>query len=324
MMLLRSLFQAFFSGNYWRYTVLTSETFNFCLSRIGALWLLLTIARFFLNIPDAQVKTHWSWFAIVIALWTLWERRPLVSVSERLAGRDIELEIKIGDLLTEQGAKVISINTTFDTDVNSGVIAEDSLQGQFTRKFYNSVPAFDLDLDQQLLNHSVREEASSKKRGKKARYPLGTVVQVRPKDQLFYLVAIAEFNDQGVAQSSFDAIKFCLKRLWNYIGESGETEPIVISLMGSGRARLPVTRNEIAREIIYSFVECCASKKCCEKLTLIISPNDYRKHDLNLYDLGKYLHFLCQHIDLDRLQQQQQQLEPNSQDLHTLIKTQVS
>ena len=111
---MKSLLQAFFSGNYWKFTVLTSKTVNFSLSRIGALWLLLTVARFFLDIPDDQVKTHWSCFVAVIAVLTLWERRPVISVSERLVGRDIELEIKVGDLFKEDGAKVISINTTFD------------------------------------------------------------------------------------------------------------------------------------------------------------------------------------------------------------------
>jgi hypothetical protein len=83
----------------------------------------LNVARFFLNIPDDQVKTQWEWFIGVVVLWTLWERRPITSVSERLAGRDIELEIKVGDLFEEEGAKVISINTTFDTDIDGGVIA---------------------------------------------------------------------------------------------------------------------------------------------------------------------------------------------------------
>lgn len=305
MMSFRILFQAFFSGNYWRYIFLTSETLNFCLSRIGTLWLLLTITRFFLNIPDDQVKTHWIWFAVVVALWTFWERRPVLSVSERLAGRDTELEVKVGDIFREKGAKVISLNTTFDTDTDNGVIAENSLQGQFTKNFYSSFQAFDLDLENQLSSHKLCEEVNSKKRGKKRRYDLGTVVQVRPEGDLFYLIAIADLNDQGIAQSSFENIKICLKKFWNYVGECGETEPIVMPLMGSGRARIPVTRNEIAREILYSFVESCASRKCCEKFTLIISPEDYRKYDLDLCEFKRYLHFICQYTDLDRLKQKE-------------------
>lgn len=300
---MKSLLQAFFSGNYWKFTVLTSKTVNFSLSRIGALWLLLTVARFFLDIPDDQVKTHWSCFVAVIAVLTLWERRPVISVSERLVGRDIELEIKVGDLFKEDGAKVISINTTFDTDIDNGLIAESSLQGQFTRKNYDSVQTFDKELEHQLRNLTITEEAYAKKRGKKNRYEIGTVVQVRPKNQLFYLLAIADLNDEGVAYSSFENIQISLRKFWKYVAECGEAEPIVIPLIGSGRARISVKRDVIAREIIHSFVESCASKKCCEKFTLMISSDDYRKHDLNLYELGEYLHYVCQYTNLEKVKQ---------------------
>jgi len=238
-----------------------------------------------------------------VAIWTFWERRPILSVSEKIAGRDIELEVKIGNLFQEKGAKIISLNTIFDTDVDNGIIAEDSLQGQFTRKFYKSVQDFDKDLDAQLSDHHVTEDVHSKKRGKTKRYELGTVIQVRPGGQLFYLVAIANLNDQGVAQSSFDNLKFCLRKTWKYISECGETDPIVIPLTGSGRARLTTKRITIAQEIIRSFVEGCASKKCCEKFTVVISPDDYRKHDLNLYELREFLKFVCKYEDLERLKQ---------------------
>jgi Domain of unknown function (DUF6430) len=301
MMPFGNFFQALFSGNYWRYTVFTSDTLNFVLSRVSILWGLLNIARFFLKIPDHEVETHWELFVGVVAIWTFWERRPILSVSEKLTDRDIELEVKIGNIFKEKGAKIISLNTTFDTDVDNGIIAEDSLQGQFTRKFYNSVQDFDKELNVQILEHSVIEEVNSKKRGKTKRYELGTVIQVRPRGQLFYLVAIADFNEQGVAQSSFDTLKVCLRKTWKYIGQCGETDPIIIPLMGSGRARLTTKRITIAQEIIRSFVEACASKKCCEKFTVIISPDDYRKHDLNLYELGEFLKFICKYEDLDRL-----------------------
>jgi hypothetical protein len=201
-----NLIQAFVSGNYWRYTVLTTDTLNFALSRISILWGLLNIARFFLKIPDYEVETHWGLFVAVIGIQTLWERRPILSVSEKLSGRDIELEIKIGNIFKEKGAKVISLNTTFDTDVDNGIIAEDSLQGQLTRKFYNSVQEFDKEIDVQLFGYPVIEEVNSKKRGKIKRYEMGTVIQAKPRGQLFYLVAIADLNDQGVAETSFSAI----------------------------------------------------------------------------------------------------------------------
>ena len=42
-------------------------------------------------------------------------------------------------------------------------------------------------------------------------------------------------------------------------------------------------------EIITSFIAACTEKKFCEKLTIVISENDYRQHDVNLKELGTYL-----------------------------------
>jgi hypothetical protein len=283
--------QAFFSINYWHYTILKADTRKSALSTIGSIWLILSIARFFVKIPDSVIANNWSIFLLVVVLLTFKERRPVISVSEKLPERDVELEIKLGNLFREKGAKVISINTTFDTDIDNGVISKDSLQGQFTEKFYKSVQDLDKDIDSQLSKHSPVDNLDLKECGKTKRYELGTVVQVRPKGKIFYLAAIADFNNKGVASSSFDKLKLCLEKIWQYVSECGETDPIVIPLMGSGRARLTETREIIAQEIINSFIEACASKKFCRKLTIIISPHDYQKYDLNLYELRDYLKF---------------------------------
>lgn len=289
---LETLIKAFFSQNYWRYILFKADTIKSALSTIGSIWLILTIGRFFLNIPDSVIEENWEFFIVAVIVFTFFTRKPVISVSQKLPGRDIELKIKVGNIFRERGAKVISINTTFDTDINNGIIAKDSLQGQFTKKFYESVEKLDKDINSQLSKYSPVAHLSLKERGKKERYELGTVVQVRPKNQIFYLAAIADFNNDGVIIGrSLDELKLCLEKLWHYIGKCGETDPVTIPLMGSGRARLTETRETIAQEIINSFIEACESKKFCRKLTIIISSYDYQQYDLNLYELRDYIKF---------------------------------
>ena len=289
---LGTLIKAFFSRNYWRYILFKVDTIKSAFSTIGSIWLILTIGRFFLNIPDFLIEDNWALFILAVTVCTFFTRKPVISVSQKLPGRDIELEIKVGNIFREKGAKVISINTTFDTDIDNGIIAKDSLQGQFTKKFYKSVEKLDNDINSQLSKYSPVSHLSLKERGKKERYELGSVVQVRPKNQIFYLAAIADFNNDGVIIGrSLDELKLCLEKLWHYIGKCGETDPVIIPLMGSGRARLTETRETIAQEIINSFIEACESKKFCRKLTIIISPYDYQQYDLNLYELRDYIKF---------------------------------
>jgi len=45
MMPLANLIQAFFSRNYYQYTVFTSETLTSVLSKIGASWLILNVKQ---------------------------------------------------------------------------------------------------------------------------------------------------------------------------------------------------------------------------------------------------------------------------------------
>ena len=227
-------------------------------------------------------------------LFTLWRRRPQISTSSKLSGRDIEIEIRVGNIFDISGAYVLSTNTTFDTDIDQGLIAEESIQGQFTRKYYQSISHLDHDLETALCDHSF-ETLSDQRQGKNRRYRIGTIVQLKPNNETIYLIAIADINEHGIAQSTFDNVKICLAEIWEYIGSRGDLQPIAIPLIGSGRARLTQKRDEITKEIIKSFIAACSTKKFCEKLTIVISPSDYDK--LDFYELGEFLNYICKYTE---------------------------
>jgi len=288
--------KAFFSKSYWRYSIFNIDTLKALFTGFGALWLAIEILTFFTPENVQELRLNWKWFILTGILFVIWARRPVVAISERLSGRDVKLEIKIGNIFDINGARIISTNTTFDTEINPSKISEQSLQGQFTRRFYENVRHMDQDLQDSLKNEQIKEELDREK-SKSKRYKIGTIAQVRPKNQTFYLVAVADMNENWVAESSFENIKICLAELWNYIGSCGGMEPVVIPLIGSGYSRLPEKRDVLAKEIIKSFVAACATKKFCEKFTLVISPDDYRKHGLNLYELREYLRYICRYTE---------------------------
>ena len=59
-----------------------------------------------------------------------------------------------------------------------------------------------------------------------------------------------------------------------------------------------VPREEMIREIIKSFITAYSEKKFCEKLTIVISEDDYRKQGIDLQGLGNYLRHLCRYTDI--------------------------
>ena len=200
------------------------------------------------------------------------------------------MELRVGDIFKLRGAKVISTNTTFETDLD-GVISHDSLQGKFTKEFYDNVDHLDRDLEQALAGLM----ATGKSRRGRPAWPIGTVVELKPKGTTVYMVAVAELNDHGVARGSKEHVLESLGRLWYFIGERGELDPVCIPILGTGRARAMARREDMVKEIVGSFVAACAERKFTERLTVVISSDDYIRYQMDLNELGCYVKHVCEH-----------------------------
>ena len=257
-------------------------------------WLIIEILNHFL--PTFEERSRGNlWLLIIIffsglvigTAWYLRKCAKMLSVTHRLEGQDISIEIRVGDIFTFEGAFVISANTAFDTNISDGMISSESLQGQFTKKYYDKVRY----LEQELTDALIAEEfiSDEDKPAKKERYEIGKVVKVSPRGQVTYFVAIDQLREYGGVESFLDNVREGLGSLWYYIGKQGTLKPLVIPVLGTGHSGIPISRERMIIEIITSFIAACTEKKFCEKLTIVISENDYRQHDVNLEELGTYL-----------------------------------
>lgn len=266
------------------------------LSSFGALWLLVEIVAFFSPESADKIKAA-SWVFLVFGIgFALWLNRPIHEVKCHLVGRDIKLRICVDDFFKIPGAKIIGSNTTFDTDINSGIIDKSSIQGQFTENNYSSVSHLDADLREALAGKPTTP-APAGKRGKQDVFPIGTVALVRPSNKPHYLLAIAHINANGVARGSFDDLKTALPALWEYISNAGTIDALVIPILGSGFSRVPQKREEIVREILNSFIAACASSRFTNSLTVVIRPKDFYEHAVNLSELESYLQHVCRYTE---------------------------
>ncbi|MDJ0619738.1 MAG: DUF6430 domain-containing protein [Calothrix sp. MO_192.B10] len=295
-------FNDFLSKNHWVNVIFTRRTFDNIFSAFGKIWLLITVVSFFSPVAKDSLNQNPYFLVGIIILVSIWVSRPKLSVRSNVRNSDIHIEIQVGNIFDFRGTYVISTNTTFDTDVSSGIISKNSLQGQFASKFYkNKINELDSDLEN-LLNGLQFEKLNDDRLGKKKRYPLGTVIQLKKSNKgllkksktVFYLVAIANLNKHGSIESiSFEDIQESISELWKKIEATGNIDPIVIPLLGSSRCRLKQSRTDFAKVIINSFVLACRNKKICEKLIIVISPQDYRKYAIDLHHLNEYLNCRC-------------------------------
>ena len=290
--------RAYFLGHYWRRTFLTTATATTFLAALGFFWLFTEISAFVVDEWKAPLQALWKYFLVVAVGYTLWHRRPLIAVCERLNGSDIRIEIRIADIFSMPTAQVISTNTTFDTKVNEKLISARSLQGAFTLRFYEKSEHLDTDLISALQSEEVVSSRESKVGGKRDRYAIGTVATVSPKGKTTYLLAISELNANGVAKSSFENVKQALAALWGFISSKGSYEPLTIPIVGTGHGRINTPRDVVVREIVRSFVAACSERKFTNKLTITIAPRDYHDHELDIYELGEFLQYVCRYSEI--------------------------
>jgi len=307
-----NLQEFFFPVKFFLKTI-CKKIFLSILSSFGVLWLIVEIGTYFLGETSSiiiGIKEHWLIFLIMGLLIAIIFGKPKFTIGGKLNNRDISVEISIGDFFKQNGALVISSNTTFDTHISKDLISERSIQGQFTKQLYYGDEA-QLDMD---ISNGLQDiqpiTLTGKRIGKNKKYPIGTTVRLNPKNKTAYMLAIANINEYGVASASYEDLKQALAYLWLFIGSRGLKDNIVIPVIGTGFSRLPQPREEIIREIIKSYIAACSEFTFSDKLTIIISPSDYEKYKMNLDELESFITHLCKYnVFSNNIERNGQQIE---------------
>ncbi len=283
-----------FTLDAWLRGLFSARAATAVLSAFGTLWLFVEITTFFFastSIPQ-WLRDHWWMFGIIGAAIAIMMCHPKTAVAQKLNGRDVTVEIAIGDVFSFDGAIIVGSNTTFDTRLAPTLIAESSVQGAFTRRYF----ADEMKLDDEIaagLDAGKAQQLPGKRQGKSDRYPIGTVVRLNPKGRTAYFVAIADINEHGVAEGSFERLRISLAELWVYVGSRGLKERLVMPVLGTGFSRLPQTREQVVREIVKSFVAACSERVFADRLTIVISPQDVVEHKISIDELGAFLGHVC-------------------------------
>lgn len=274
---------------YWRYALFSGEAVAKFFSVLGVLYLLINIADTF-KVYEKGKYSHFGLIFIIIpaVLFVVVTRRPVSKVTYKVPKKDYAFEVKIGDIFKEPGEIVVSSNTTFDTDMSSGLIATSSLQGQIATQFFNGQT---VDIDRQIEASLAREKfiESDGSPGKKRKYPLGTVARVSARGKNFYFVAMSHMNPDGTAYSNVRMLDEALEGLWSNMARKAELGDIIMPLIGTGRGRVAMPRKNVIERIAQSFADASQDKVFSNKLTIVVQPEDASKFSLNLFKVRDYL-----------------------------------
>ncbi len=207
----------------------------------------------------------------------------------RLPGLPNQVCVVRGDLFEQTDANlVIGFTDTFDTQAGADqVISAQSVQGQLVERLFGG-DARQLDARLRAGLRTVSpigvERAQDKPKGKRLRYPIGTVVPITaPGDLRVFATAYSRLGNDLVARSDEQDLDRALRALWPTVARAGLHRPVAVPLLGSGLARIvQAAREQLAAAVIDSFFAACRlDPRTAPELRIVV-----RAQDLPLIDLA--------------------------------------
>jgi len=268
-----------FSKAYWQYIFSFTGTKSI-FAIYGLFWLLIESLDFFNVYTRDQYGSYALFIFLILSLLiSIIFKRPIRSISILFPKNDFTVEVRIADIFAINGAIMISTNSVFEADVASGKIATNSLQGQFTAKYFTG--------NQNELIDKIKEGLSDVESSPP--YPMGTTVSINTHGKTFYFTAMAEIGTGGNASTTLADLKKSLNGLWNFVRQTGELQELALPVVGTGRGRIKHSRKKIIALIAESFVNASEQGKFTDKLIITIRPEDSVNFKINLYDIKDHL-----------------------------------
>lgn len=275
--------------SFWRYALLSLDAIAKVFAIVGVQYAIMDMADFF----SLYTKDKYSGYAVIAMIvfaicWVVVRRRPITRFIYKVPGKDFSIEVKIGDLFDGDNDVVVSTNTTFDTDMASGLIDTDSVQGQVATRFFNANTA---EIDRQLAADlaAVQGTPRANAPGKQMEYPIGTVARVKGHSRTFYFVAMSQLNAQGTASATARDIEDALEATWTFVRTHGSVRGLSIPLIGTGRGRTGVQRKKMVERIAQSFTDGSSNQVFSSRLSIVIRSQDAENFAVNLYQIRDYL-----------------------------------
>lgn len=269
---------------------------------IGAIY---TIAEIIYQVFNSSIafnliKANCVGLLIIITIISVALNWKKLEISHFIKSADTKITIKVCDIFKQSGAFVIPTNTTFDTIMDNEFISRSSVQGQYQIRFF---PNSSFSLDQLIeagLSDIPYTTLVDGRKTKDKRYNIGTVCKITtpsPNIQHAYFLAVADINKYGKTENvTFEKITEALVSLWQNLNIKGHMEPILIPIIGTGKAGIKdASRDKIIQEIIFSFVNTAKEMKVTEHLVICVHPKDFAEKNLHWDDLHEYLRYICKY-----------------------------
>lgn len=229
----------------------------------------------------------------VVAVVAFFATKPKFKVAAKIEDLDARVVVLLGDVFTDSGDYVIACNRMFDTSIEKGVLPKTSVQAQYQQRFFGGdVSTVDKMIDSE-IGLSASEDFASALGGKTRKYAVGTIAKISNKDGNAYFVALSEMDACATRQITKQDFRRGLDALWNYFSTRGRPRVIKMPVLCSGTTSLGMSREDIIKQIIFSYVNFVKVNKTCQELRIYVKPEDARTYEVDMYCLEKFLELAC-------------------------------
>ncbi|EST32305.1 macro domain-containing protein [Streptomyces roseochromogenus] len=204
-----------------------------------------------------------------------------------LRGLRVDVVVVRGDLFDQEDANlVVGFSDTFDTFADDVVISRESVQGQLVdRLFQGRHRLLDDKLRRGLgaFTPLGRESVHTKRRGRRTRFPIGTVVAVPVGRRRVFAMAYSRLGNDLRARSGPADLRLSLERLWPSVARHGLFKPVAIPLIGAGLSRIvELDRTQLVLLIVETFTESLRQDPAaCPELRVVIRADELERTDLS-------------------------------------------
>ncbi len=211
-------------------------------------------------------------------------------------GLQATVVVRCGDVFEQDDANLaMGFGDTFDTATqDNAVISRDSVQGQLLDRLYGGDrKRLDADLRKGLRGvTAIRvETAQNKPRGKRVRYPVGTVVPIALDGRRVFAFVHCRQGLDLVTHSTPAELRLGLEQLWRSVRQHGLLRPVAMPLVGSGLARVAeLTREQLMIMIIHTFLTSCRDSRCSQELRLVLRKSDISR--MRISDVARFVETL--------------------------------
>lgn len=264
------------------------------LSLLGIVWTFTEIFDFFAQNISGWLSANYKIILIATVIVSIFIQFRLIIIKKRIKGTDISIEVKVGNLFRQKGNKIIGVNTNFDTRVDNNYINPDSVHGQFINKYYkNNVNKLDLEILTELNSKQIIN-TNCCTGGKQNRYKIGETIRIQNKNEDFFLLAYSDLNTDWCTTCTYDDIQNAISEFWIYIATSANNmKDINMPIIGSKFAKLQITRSQIIKDLIQSFIISSKEKKLTSTFRIIVCPKDFKLLFNEWNDIKEFLDYNC-------------------------------